>query len=121
MNNTKYPATVRELGDMAAQLGMKPTELLEMLGPIPMPPAGYSLAKGSDVRWIGPGRVTRRWIITPAWNATTDARSLEVWMADHKAPNYAELSPTDAIDLAADLIAAARDMQSASTDEGAQG
>lgn len=110
MNTTKYPATVRELGAMAAKLGMKAPELLEMLSPIPMPPAGYTLAPKSDTRWIGPETMSRGWIITPAWtwNSNGGAHSIEVWMADHTPPRYANLSPADALQLAADLTAAAR-------------
>ena len=108
MNTTKYPATVREAGDMAP-VGMKLSEFLEMLSPIPMPPAGYTLAKGSETRWIGAEIVKRRWIITPAWTSTTDTHSLELWMAEHRAPTYAQLSPSEALELAADLAAAARD------------
>jgi hypothetical protein len=105
-HTTKYPATVREAGDMAHALGMKLSEFLELLSPIPMPPAGYTLAKGSDSRWIGPETMNRRWIITPVWNATTNTHSLELWMADHQPPTYAALSPADALQLAADLTAA---------------
>lgn len=105
---TKYPATVREAGDMAEKLGMKLSEFLEMLGPIPMPPAGYTLAPKSSEKWIGTETMNRGWIITPAWNATTNTHSLEFWVADHRAPSYANLSPADAFQLAADLTAAAR-------------
>lgn len=107
MNTTKYPATVREAGDMAHALGMKLPEFLEMLGPIPMPPAGYTLAPKSSDRWIGEEKMHRGWIITPAWSAATNTHSLEVWMADHKAPNYATLTPAEALTLAADLTAVA--------------
>lgn len=34
MNPTKYPATVRELGDMAEEIGMTVPELLGVLGRI---------------------------------------------------------------------------------------
>jgi hypothetical protein len=104
MNSTKYPATVRELGDMAEELGMKASELLEMLGPIPMPPAGYTLAPKSSDRWIGTEIINRRWILTPVWHSTTDSHSVDVWMADHMPPNYAELTPAEATELAAALL-----------------
>jgi hypothetical protein len=105
MNATKYPATVREAGDMAAKLGMKLSEFLEMLGPIPMPPAGYTLAKGSETRWTGPETVKSRWIIQPAWNSTTNTITVELWMADHQPPTYANLTAAEALELAADLTA----------------
>lgn len=109
MNKTiKAPATVRELGDMAEALGITATDLLELLGPIPMPPAGYTLAHGSQNRWIGADIVKQRWIIQPVWDGSTNRHSLELWMADHRAPNYAELTPAAALQLALDLEAAAR-------------
>lgn len=92
---------------MAHALGMELSEFLEMLAPIPMPPVGYTLAPKSSDRWIGTETMNRGWIITPVWNATTNTHSLEVWMADHKAPNYAELTPAEALTLAADLTAVA--------------
>ena len=103
----KDPATVREAGDMAQALGMKLSELMGMLAPIPMPPAGYFLAEKSSDRWIGHEVVKRDWIITPIWNATTNTHSLELWTANHKPPTYANLSPDDALQLAADLTAVA--------------
>ncbi|WP_157835672.1 hypothetical protein [Arthrobacter sp. TB 26] len=40
MNHSiKYPATVRELGEMAEARGITATEMLDILGPIPTPPA----------------------------------------------------------------------------------
>ncbi|MDV8148538.1 hypothetical protein [Arthrobacter sp. B10-11] len=101
---TKYPATVRELGDMAEKLGMTASELLEMLSPIPMPPTGYTLAPKSSHRWIGPEIINGRWILTPVWDATTDSHSVDIWMADHEPPHYAGLTPTEATDLAAALL-----------------
>lgn len=103
---TKIPATVRELGDMAAALGMLPSELLELLGPIPMPPAGYTLARKSDRRWIGPEIIHGRFILTPVWDAVTNSHSVDVWLADHQAPNYSTLTPAEAADLAAGLLQA---------------
>jgi hypothetical protein len=110
MNTTKYPVTVRDAGDMAEKLGITFVELLEMLGPIPMPPAGYTLARGSDNRWIGTETIRLGWIITPVWtwSSSGGAHSLELWMADHKQPTYSNLSPADALQLAADLAAAAK-------------
>jgi|GEM_PF-4161659 len=107
MNSTKTPATVRELADMAREQGKTLVEMLDIIGPIPMPPAGYILAQGREDKWIGHEIVNRRWIITPTWNVP-NGRALEVWMADHKAPRYAELSQADAVQFAADLLAAAQ-------------
>lgn len=43
MNHSiKYPATVRELGDMAEARGVTATEMLVILGPIPTSPANSS-------------------------------------------------------------------------------
>lgn len=45
MNTTKYPATVRELADMAAEKGIKPSELLATLLPsFTMPAAAVNKA-----------------------------------------------------------------------------
>ncbi|GAA4047659.1 hypothetical protein GCM10023063_38780 [Arthrobacter methylotrophus] len=72
------------------------------------PPAGYvRYKKGSD-RWTGPEIIKRGWIITPAWNSTTGLHSIELWTANHEPPTYSVLSPDEAIELAADLIAAAQ-------------
>lgn len=109
---TKWPATVREFGDMAAERGLGIVamwdELEREFGPIPMPPAGYTLAHGSSDRWIGDEVINRRWIITPAWYASTDSHSIEVWMADHQAPTYGDLTPAEARELGAALIQAAQ-------------
>jgi hypothetical protein len=117
MNTTKYPLTVRELGEMAEEQGVTAARLLEVLGPIPMPPKSYTLAPGSDLRWIGEETMNRNWIITPAWtwNSTGGAHSLELWTANHEPPRYANLSSADAFDLAADLITAARAVETAGT------
>ncbi|MDQ0117447.1 hypothetical protein J2T22_000617 [Pseudarthrobacter defluvii] len=103
---TKYPASVRELGDMAEALGMLPSELLEMLGPIPMPPVGYTLTRKSSHRWTGTETYHRRFIVTPVWDATTGHHSVDVWMADHERPNYSNLTPAEAADLAGALLEA---------------
>lgn len=113
MNTTKYPVTVRELGQMAEERGMEVSRLLEVLGPIPMPPEGYTLAHKSDSRWIGEEIVKGRYIITPAWtwNSAGGFHSIELWMADHEAPDYAVLTPVDALQLAADLAAVAKALE----------
>jgi hypothetical protein len=112
MNSTKIPATVRDLADMAQEQGKTLVEMLDIIGPIPMPPAGYVLAQGHEVKWIGHEIVNRRWIITPTWTAAA-GRSLEVWMAGHEPPSYAHLSPEDALQLAADLITATQGVRNA--------
>lgn len=117
----KYPTTVREAGERAAQEGLLLSEYLESRGPFPMPPSGHSLAQGSSSRWLGHEIVNRRWIITPTWDAATDSHAIEVWMADHKAPSYAELSPADAVQFAADLLTATRAANDAGTVERTQG
>ena len=114
---TNYPATVRELAEMAEKLGMKPSELLGILGPIPMPPAGYTLAEGCDDHWIGHEIVKRGWIITPAWNSTSNVHSIELWAANHEPPTYALLSPAEALELAADLAAVAKAIAAAGAKE----
>jgi hypothetical protein len=103
---TKYPPTVRALGDMAEKLGMTAVELLDLLGPIPMPPAGYALAPKSSHRWAGTEIIHGRFIVTPIWEATTGSHSVDVWMADHERPNYSNLTPAEAADLAAALLQA---------------
>ncbi len=108
-STTKYPATVRELGDMAASQGMKASELLEMLGPIPIPipPAGYVLAEGCDDRWIGAQVDVGEMTIVPVWNAV-DQHLIELWTAKGtEDASMVDLSPAAAFDLAAELIAAA--------------
>ncbi|WP_258802778.1 hypothetical protein [Pseudarthrobacter sp. NS4] len=106
MNTTKYPATFREFAETAIELGMTLPRLLEVLGPIPMPPAGYTLAPKSESRWIGTETIARGYIITPTWDYRTQKHSIEVWMAEHEAPDYAVLSPAEALRFAADLTAA---------------
>lgn len=99
--------TVREFGDMAYELGITFVELLDAVGPIPTPPAGYTLAPKSESRWIGTETMARGWIITPVWDATTNTHSLDLWAANHEPPNYATMTLAEARQLAADLMAAA--------------
>ncbi|WP_284985481.1 hypothetical protein [Arthrobacter sp. fls2-241-R2A-172] len=111
MNNTiKRPATVRELGNMAEEMNMTASQLLEFLGPWPEPPADYTPDPHSDVRWLGPESYHQKWIITPVWNSTTDAHSFDVWLTEHQPPTYADLSPEDALELAETLSNCARNV-----------
>lgn len=96
--------TVREFADMAYGRGMTFVELLDEAGPIPTRPAGYTLAPKSDFRWTGPEVIHGRFILTPVWDAATDSHSVDVWMADHMPPNYAELTLAEATELAAALL-----------------
>lgn len=113
MNSTKTPSTVREAAEMAHAANMPLSQFLDTLPAIRKAPAGYVLAEGTDDRWIGAETINRGWIITPAWNSTTGAHSLELWVANHRPPNYADLSPADALALAADLITAAQAIRDA--------
>ncbi|MDI3211692.1 hypothetical protein [Arthrobacter sp. AL12] len=113
MNTTKTPATVREAGDMAHAKGMTLSEFLDSMPPIPTPPAGYVLAEGCSDHWIGTETINGGWFITPAWNSTTGAHSLELWVAEHQPPSYANLTPDEALQLAADLTAAAQAIRNA--------
>lgn len=65
MNTTKYPATVRELDTMAENLGMTAPRLLEVLGPVPTPPAGF----------------------TPNYDENEFAKDHEPELVDYSAPN----------------------------------
>lgn len=112
--STKYwPMTMGGLIEDALRLGRTPSEhfakLEKKLGPVPQSPAEYTLAEGSDFRWIGPEIMNRNWIITPAWTQTSTGgtHSIEVWMADHERPTYANITPAEALQLAADLTAVA--------------
>lgn len=96
--------TVREFADMAFGRGMTFVELLDEVGTIHTAPAGYTLAPKSDFRWTGPEVIHGRFILTPVWDAATDSHSVDVWMADHMPPNYAELTPAEATELAAALL-----------------
>ncbi|MET4618679.1 hypothetical protein ABIE18_000102 [Arthrobacter sp. 2762] len=107
----KWFLTVREGAELAYGLGVTLTDLMaeleKRLGPIPMPPAGFSPDPHSDTRWLGPESTHRKWIITPVWNAATDTHSFDVRLADHQAPNYAALSASDALELTEALAAIA--------------
>jgi len=102
----KRPYTMRELGDWASNNGKEILEALDFWAPWPTKPEGYMLARKSDHRWIGPEIVHGRFIVTPVWDARTDTHSVDVWMADHQPPNYSNLTPAEAADLAAALLKA---------------
>jgi hypothetical protein len=104
MNTTKYPATVREAGEMAERLGMNLSEFLEVLGPIPRPPAGYTQHGASGKRWIGPEIVGPHWILTAVWTATTNETTIEVYTATHVGEKYTHLTPSQALAMAADFV-----------------
>lgn len=104
-HSTAWPATVLALGDMAEERGMKPSELLAELerdlGPCPMPPAGYRLNKAGDL-WTGPETMNRGWILTPGWKFDT-GHCINVGTVTDR-----DLTPTEALELGAALIAAAQ-------------
>lgn len=106
----KTPRTVREAGDMAEKLGITLVELLDMLGPIPMPPSGYSLIKTGSDKWVGPEIVGPRWIATTVWNASTAEQTIEIFTATHVGEKYTNLTPGQALAMAADLIELAQDV-----------
>ncbi|MEV8148740.1 hypothetical protein AB0O52_11435 [Arthrobacter sp. NPDC080073] len=103
-NDIKNNITLRELGDIAGSFP-KLRRLLDL--PWKTPPTGYTKAHGFEDRWEGPEIIKRRWIITPVWDMATGLQTVELWMAK---PN---LAPDDAIELAADLIAAAQTARTA--------
>lgn len=100
------PFTIPEIADLIATL-TRALDFVAEESPSPTAPEGYSLAHGCSDHFVGAETMNRDWIITPAWNATTGAHSLELWAANHEAPNYATLAPAKALQLAADLIAVA--------------
>lgn len=117
MNTTKTPATVREAGEMAERLGMKLSEFLETLGPIPTAPAGYVMERASGKRWIGPEIVGPRWIVTAVWTAATNEITIEVWTATQVGEKYTNLTPAHARAMAADLLELAQTVDAAGATE----
>ncbi|MDI3194803.1 hypothetical protein QK290_10620 [Pseudarthrobacter sp. AL07] len=105
-NATNWPATVRELGDMAEKQGLNIVELMDELereaGPIPMPPAGYTLAPGCDDLWVADETMNRGWILTPGWKFDT-GHCINVWTVQDR-----DLTPTEALELGTALIQAAQ-------------
>lgn len=64
------PNTVRELFEQAAVRGMQPSDYLAELGPVPMPPAGFSLDESSTEElpiWSGPTFEGNGWKVTTDW------------------------------------------------------
>lgn len=110
LQTTKAPYTIREHAEVAVARGQLLSEYLTTIT-VPVPPAGYTLAHGSQRKWIGPEIVKRRWILTPAWDGVTDRHSFELWMADHQPPHYGSLTAGEALELAADLTAAAEALE----------
>lgn len=116
MNKTttkSWPATVREAADAAEKAGMPLSNYMEwleqQLGPMPVRPANFVLAKGHKGRWVGPEIMNRHWIITPTWNSVTNARSIELWTAKGDDETDSKLTPLEALQLAADLMNLAND------------
>lgn len=67
------PNTVRELFEQAAARGIQPSEYLAELGPIPMPPAGFSLKESSTEEWpmwSGPTFEGKGWKVTTDWTVS---------------------------------------------------
>lgn len=72
------------------------------------PPKGYSKVKECADLWVGTESMDRGWIVTPAWNSTTDRHTLEVWT-----PKYCHLTPAETRQLAQVLLAAADAVEAA--------
>ena len=113
MNATlTMPATVRELGDMAEQRGMSATDLLTELAsalPAPQPPAGYTLAEGCSDYYVGTETRTEAWVVVPGWDAAAGAHRVEAWPTNDR-----NLTPAEALELAAALTAAAKAAEASS-------
>ncbi|MGY4543134.1 hypothetical protein ACVWY0_003062 [Arthrobacter sp. UYNi723] len=105
-NGTNWPATVRELGVMAENQGLGLVEMWDELerevGPLPLPPAGYTLAPGTGDLWIAAETMNRGWIMTPGWKFDT-GHCINVWTVDGR-----DLSPKEALELGMALIQAAQ-------------
>ena len=103
---TNWPATVRELGELAAREGRNVSDLLDELerdlGPCPRPPAGYTLAEGTSDLWIGDDVVNGGWILTPGWKFDT-GHCINVWTVTDR-----DLTPREALELGTALIQAAQ-------------
>ncbi|WP_146072478.1 hypothetical protein [Arthrobacter sp. 4R501] len=117
---TLYPATVREAGDMAEAQGMKLSEFLETLGPLPTPPAGYTMSECVDGLWTAPEieAPVMGMVIIPAWNYRTQRHYIELWT--HKgteAESLVHLSQTGAHKLAAVLAEVAANTTTQKTEK----
>lgn len=102
-----WPATIRELAQMAERAGKSLVEVFEQLeselGPMPLPPDGYTLAHGCDEIWVGTEIMNAKYIITPGWNASTNTHTVELWMSEDSQP----MTPAEALKLGLDLAKAA--------------
>ncbi|MBE4716755.1 hypothetical protein DAD99_00950 [Pseudarthrobacter sp. AB1] len=84
--------------DLSAMLA----ELEAAHGPMPMPPAGYTLAPGCDDLWVADETMNRGWIMTPGWKFHT-GHCINVWTVQDR-----DLTPTEALELGTALITAAQ-------------
>jgi hypothetical protein len=104
-----WPALIRELAQQAQSEGKSlpdlAAELTDELGPVPLPPVGYSLAHGCDELWVGAEITNEKYTITPSWNATTNTHTVELWLSEDAQP----LTTTEAFKLGLDLAKAAND------------
>lgn len=106
---TAMPKTVRELGEMADNLGIKPSETLQMLGTIPMPPAGYVLAEGCSDVWTGQEIAAAGMVLIPTWNYTSGLHAIELWTGKGTADEtMVILTPAEAAQLADALATVSR-------------
>ncbi|MDE8668006.1 hypothetical protein PY310_05335 [Pseudarthrobacter sp. H3Y2-7] len=105
---TLYPATVRELAEMAHDRGVLPSELLVELEPFPEVPAGYVLSEGVDGLYLGREVEAAGVVIIPAWNYRTQEHYVELWTGKGTGDEaMVILSNVDALQVAANLAAAA--------------
>jgi hypothetical protein len=97
----------REMADEAERRNMTVSdffrELEKRLGPLPMPPKGYTLASGVTDIWVGEETYAHGWIITPTWNATTYEHGVELWLATNPDESYSQLTPEAALKLSREL------------------
>ncbi|MEV4987674.1 hypothetical protein [Pseudarthrobacter sp. LMD1-1-1.1] len=73
MTTITMPNTVGELFEQAIARGMQPSEYLAELGPVPMPPAGFTLDPSSDgdyALWSGPTFEGKGWKVTTDWTVS---------------------------------------------------
>jgi transcriptional regulator with XRE-family HTH domain len=107
--------TVTDLFQVASAMDVSGVDIMELSAKVRVstPPPGYVLAEGCSDRWIGAEIENGELTIIPVWNAH-DQHLLELWTAKNtEDASMVDLSPADAFDLAADLIAAAKTAQPA--------